>query len=178
MPDQPTPKPLTDEEEAAFRNDLDGIDWSATGEAMGAAYVRRLLVTIDSLRAAVAEAEKQRDQANKPWNFRLMLPNPVDTYDAVDCRLVDTGHSDRLLILESGELNERLEELTASRDRLSAELAEARAKTLLEAAALLDRRNDYRDGCDAHNALRTAALTLRDLAARDSAGKASGGGGE
>lgn len=103
------PMPLTAEEEARLRRAL--LDCRPHIDHVAPSNVAALLATLDSERAAREAAERERDQANKPWHFRLTMPDPVDTYVGYDCQLVDTGHSDRIFVLACSELAERLEDL-------------------------------------------------------------------
>lgn len=85
-----------------------------------------LIAHIRELEAANATLTAERDAAQRPWNVVLTAtPDAADypkdsQYPAIterfECRLVDTGYSDRTLIVESEELNRKLTTLARERD--------------------------------------------------------------
>lgn len=75
------------------------------------------------------EAKRLRadlERANRPWSVRISVPDPVDSYVHHDCKLIDTGYSDRVLIVESDELNAALTQLRADLAAATRERDEAR----------------------------------------------------
>lgn len=76
---------------------------------------------IPELRARISELESQLECERKPWTYRLSTePSPArlgeypDCYESYALTIIDTGHSDRVLILGSRALDNRIKQ--ADRD--------------------------------------------------------------
>lgn len=98
--------------ENARRRDDEGV-WLATRDAN-----KELTEKRDALQATVAAK----------WSYRLTTPPPPDppgiSYpnlsETYKLEVIDTGHSDRILLLESKELSERIKQLEATVEKCRA----------------------------------------------------------
>ena len=45
--------------------------------------------------------ERELAATNKPWRVRIIMPTSDDPFNSVECSVVDVGHSDRVLKVES-----------------------------------------------------------------------------
>jgi hypothetical protein len=98
--------------ENARRRDDEGV-WLATRDAN-----KELTEKRDALQATVAAK----------WSYRLTTPPPPDppgiSYpnlsETYKLEVIDTGHSDRILLLESKELGERIKQLEATVEKCRA----------------------------------------------------------
>lgn len=111
--------------ENARRRDDEGV-WLATRDAN-----KELTEKRDALQATV----------DAKWSYRLTTPPPPDppgiSYpnlsETYKLEVIDTGHSDRILLLESKELSERIKQLEATVEKCGAALEPfAKMATALE----------------------------------------------
>lgn len=84
------------------------------------------------LRGELSRVRTELDRANRPWSVRLTVPDDVDIFRHVECKLVDTGHSDRVLIVSCEELIAERDAALARAEK--AERAEADLRDSMGAA--------------------------------------------
>lgn len=73
---------------------------------------------IADLRKRAEAAEDSLKRANLPWRVSLSLPDPVDHYVRHECKIIDVGYSDRVLIVECEAAEAALAESARAGERL------------------------------------------------------------
>lgn len=93
-------------------------------EARAKIWGGALLDTIEAHATTIATLRFDLERANRPWGVYLNLPplsGGAPFGNGGDCTLVDTGYSDRVLVVECPAANERIESLEATIAALQAE---------------------------------------------------------
>lgn len=90
------------------RMDCDGGLGEEAAYQSVAEYEAWAKATIAARDAELAQLRAGLARANAPWSVKLDTPDPVDIYDRRDCKLIDTGHSDRVLIVSCPEVDAEL----------------------------------------------------------------------
>ncbi len=103
---------------------------------------------INDLETRLAEAEKQLAEAkatiereSKPWTHKLITPPTIegalrkgypDLSEDYELAIRDTGHSDRILVLSSPDLDERINDLQAELSAANATIAACKAAGFID----------------------------------------------
>ena len=111
------------------------------------AYINDLENRLAEAEKQLAEAKAHIERTSKPWRFELItLPVPrkqepgnyPDLSESYELSLVDTGHSERVYLLGSNELDKRINDLQT---QLTAALATVEK---CKAAGFIDERGEVR----------------------------------
>ncbi len=71
------------------------------------------------LEREVKSLKTQLAEARRPWQVDLAFPANTDPFNRVDCRIIDTGHADHILIVECPDVVALASDLATLREQLA-----------------------------------------------------------
>lgn len=96
----------------------------------------KAILEADDLRAQFATAKEELERANRPWSVQLSWPQNADPFGNLECRVIDVGHADRVLVVECPRASSDLAKANAAVEVLST--ARTAIERSLEGAASFD----------------------------------------